>query len=533
MIILGVLALCYSCNEFEPEDITSPDLQVEMSSLLAQTPDSFHVLVNPYRIAPLSALALMETQEKCKVKIEVMGAIPVVKEFDTYELSHEVPILGLYANRLNDVILRLETEDGRYALDTLQLQTEALPDDLPRVEILTAQTDKMEPGMNLAGLHVANNGDFRSKPIIFDSQGEIRWFTNLDFLARMHWPIQRFANGNLFFAAFNTIFEYDMVGRQINRWDVPTHFFHHELIEIPNGNFIAAVDKPGTPIMNSNGMVNTVEDHAIEVDRRTGAVVREWDMRQLLDVDRHDLVNGNNDWFHMNAIWFDESDNSLIISGRNQGVVKVSQNNELVWILAPHKGWGKGGWDGNGAETSPYLLNAVDAGGQMYADSIQDGDAVHTDFDWVWGQHAPLILPNGNVFIFDNGFARIYGNSAVNYSRGVEYHIDEAAKTIQQVWEHGTSREESFFSAIISDVDYLPQTGNRFLVAGTVRTGAEPYAKMVEVSYPDGSPVFEAELYLKDANGTGQLTWGQLDIVYRGERMSLYPENQEESLLFP
>ena len=39
----------------------------------------------------------------------------------------------------------------------------------------------------------------------------------------------------------------------------------------------------------------------------------------------------------MNAIWHDENDNALAISGRNQGIVKVNWNNELQWILAPHK----------------------------------------------------------------------------------------------------------------------------------------------------------------------------------------------------
>ena len=74
-------------------------------------------------------------------------------------------------------------------------------------------------------------------------------------------------------------------------------------------------------------------DHIVELDRNSGQVVREWDLRQVLDINRYDLLWNAYDWIHVNSVWFDESDESLVISGRTQGIIKVSKDNELIWIL--------------------------------------------------------------------------------------------------------------------------------------------------------------------------------------------------------
>src|SRR5690606_22856813 len=138
-----------------------------------------------------------------------------------------------------------------------------------------------------------------------------------------------------------------------------------------------------------------------------------------------------------------------------------------------------------------------------------------------WGQHAPLVLPNGNLFVFDNGINRQFG-AADSYSRGVEYEIDDEAMTVRQVWEYGSIRGEEFYSSIISDVDYLSQTGNRLIMPGTVAIPRHR-ALSTEVTYPGKQVLFEASINFRDLNGTGQ-GWGQMDIVYRSERMPLYPE---------
>jgi arylsulfate sulfotransferase len=106
----------------------------------------------------------------------------------------------------------------------------------------------------------------------------------------------------------------------------------------------------------------------------------------------------------------------------------------------------------------------------------------------------------------------------------VEYRIDEEGMTIEQVWQYGKERGTDLYSPITSDVDYLPQTGNRLITSGNIRAGAGvARATIVEVTYPNNQVVFEADIEFKDQLGSGEKSWGQFDLVFRGERYPLIP----------
>jgi arylsulfate sulfotransferase len=49
----------------------------------------------------------------------------------------------------------------------------------------------MEPGMHALDIHFANFGKFRSAPIIFDDQGNIRWYLDVSFHGAMVGPFQK------------------------------------------------------------------------------------------------------------------------------------------------------------------------------------------------------------------------------------------------------------------------------------------------------------------------------------------------------
>ena len=61
------------------------------------------------------------------------------------------------------------------------------------------------------------------------------------------------------------------------------------------------------------------------------------------------------DWLHMNGLAFDVKDSTITVSGRNQGLVKISWKDELKWIMAPKKFWSKSGRINNGPNTEPFL----------------------------------------------------------------------------------------------------------------------------------------------------------------------------------
>ena len=130
-------------------------------------------------------------------------------------------------------------------------------------------------------------------------------------------------------------------------------------------------------------------------------------------------------------------------------------------------------------------------------------------------------MPNGNILVFDNGTYRNFEDKN-RYSRAVEYKIDEENRTVQQVWQYGKERGVDFYSSVVSDVDFMPDSQHVLVTSGYLHPRTNHSAKIVEVDYETGEEVFEATMYLKTKYGDKTVAgWGQTDILYRAERMEL------------
>jgi len=523
---LALVFLIQACSDDDDGgSVNQPNSTVQLSSSDLIEGGEIFSTVNPSGIAPLTAEIEFRTKFSANTEITVLGEVPIHKTFETNSKTHKIPVLGLYGGTENQVVLKITTANG-FSIDTVLINTDSISSLLPDIEINTKNLSLMEKGMNLNTLSLSDGTNFQPYPLIYDHRGDIRWYLNFEgiypgFVA----PFERVGNGNILFETGKFIKEYDMMGREQKSIAIPAEYTsHHDVVKLPNGNYLVAVNKSNVQVMINGSSMNSVEDFMVELDGNTGAVVEEWDFRKLLDVNRDDVldpVSGSvADWFHMNAVYYSASDDAFIVSGRNQGLVKVGRNNELKWIMAPQRGWGKAGFDGSGDDTKPFLLTAVNGSGTPYDSLIQNGTQNDPDFDWTWGQHAPLILPNGNLLVFDNGFNRQFGNASADYSRAVEYEIDENQKTVEQIWAYGESRGGETFSSIISDVDYLPETGNVLFAPG-IHFGLN-YSKIVEVTRPGGTVVFEGTMHFKDTRSSGG-GFGQFEITYRAERLSLYP----------
>jgi arylsulfate sulfotransferase len=368
--------------------------------------------------------------------------------------------------------------------------------------------------MNLVS-YFGHDGAFApQRPFIFDADGAIRWYLDLSGhpnLANLFYDdgVERLANGNLYFGDGSTgrIIEMDMLGRIVDTWTMPGYGFHHQVLEKPNGNFVVTVNKDGAA---------TVEDYLIEIDRETGAIIREWDLNQSLDNTRRAWPTGfadlNVDWFHANGVAYDPQDDAIIVSGRTQGTVKLTNANEVVWILAPYRGWGTAG---DGTDLTTRLLQPLDAGGQPITDpAVLDGSTNHPDFEWAWYQHAPELMPDGTLLLFDNGDNRNYTDQPL-YSRAVAYRIDPGAMTVQQLWDYGKERGAETFSRIVSDVDYHAAEDNVMFMPGAVSFNGSEYGKAIEVDRATRTIVFGATITPPTA------AWGIT--FHRVERLALYP----------
>jgi len=93
------------------------------------------------------------------------------------------------------------------------------------------------------------------------------------------------------------------------------------------------------------------------------------------------------------------------------------------------------------------------------------GDTAEPEFGWPFGQHSPVLLPNGDLMLFDNGSSRHWGRICGGYSRAVIYRIDEAAMTVRQIAQFIFAGTES--SCFVSNTHQLPQTGNILIQPGS------------------------------------------------------------------
>ena len=407
------------------------------------------VILNPYGNSPLTALVIFETEKEEEIKVTINGKDELTTYSHTFDKSkrHFLPIYGLYAGEENEVVLSLGNKEKK-----LKIKTDKLPDDF----ILPTKVYKDEDKLNndLYFFTPSSSGYMCA----YDVNGDVRWYLD----ERAIWEINRLKNGHLLVSTerlVNTpyystgLYEMDMLGKIYTEYSLPGGY-HHDYFEMENGNILVASDD----FDNEEG---TVEDYVIELDRDTGNIVKSFDLKDILNMEDGKSENWTNyDWFHNNSVWYDKKTNSITLSGRHQDiVVNIDYDSgELNWILGDNTNFSK-----------EY---------QKYFFKLEEGE-------WQWSQHAAMILPNGNVFLFDNGNNKSknkneYVKAEDSYSRGVIYEIDIENMTAKEVWEYGKERGSEFYSPYISDVDYIDD--NHYIV----HSGGISYKNGVIQNVPAG-----------------------------------------------
>jgi arylsulfate sulfotransferase len=127
---------------------------------------------------------------------------------------------------------------------------------------------------------------------------------------------------------------------------------------------------------------------------------------------------------------------------------------------------------------------------------------------WNFHQHDCSVTPAGTVLCFDNGNHRAQPfERAVppeeNFSRAVEFAVDEANGSVRQVWRYGDADGERLFAGFQGGAFRLPQTGNTFITYGGICSlagkpanepnGADIRARLIEVT-PDNDVVLDLRI---------------------------------------
>ena len=459
------------------------------------------VVLDPYGMSPLAALALFVSDEPMNISVYVPGRSELTSvyfTFDGYNTRHEVPIYGLHPDKLNRVELTGRTRGGQLRSVMLEIQTDPLPPELAQHILITdlVQPESYQPGFNFTFWYKT----------AFDKYGEYRWFyNNFDLLVTTlydyHGHMLFAAGAGLFTEGDVLIIEANMLGKILNVYHSP-YGACHDIAETSGGNLI---------VTGNRGDV--AEDFIYEIDAETGEIVNRLDLKRVLQRTRTSGFpeHSPSNWFHHNALVY--YNGSIIVSGRHQSaVVKLSwPDGEVEWILSDHSGWNP--------MFQRYLLTPI--GG---------------DFGWSFGQHAPVVLPDLDndpdtidILLFDNGNGRFYldrelqraiRNNEVaipeNFSRMVHYRINERTMTIEQIWQFGEELGEAFFAEFMSSAQPL-ENGNRLgafdrrIFIDEVGVGFS--TSFVEV---DSSGNIVWETYATSTDGVGTFN------TYRAERRPLY-----------
>lgn len=498
LLLAGILVFVYF-NEYDRND----KLVKENESLISlqegynddlnakgYTIDNPKVVIDPYKASPLTAMVMFETKESSEVKVSIQGKDDKTGLSYTFPNSkeHYLAIYGLYAGY--DNIVTIEYGDVK---KNIIIETDSLPDDFA-----------LPTSVN--GIREELDNDFyfftpsaKGYSAAYDINGDVRWYLTNYAL----WDNTRLKNGRMLVSTerlmyspyyMTGLYEIDMFGKIYKEYSLAGGY-HHDYYELPNGNLLVASDDFG----NDDG---TVEDVIVEVDKTTGAIVKTFDLKKILNMEDGKSENWTSyDWFHNNSVWYDEKTNSITLSGRHQdAVINIDYNSgKLNWIIGDKTEWS--------SEYQKYFFTPVGP-----------------DFEWQWSQHAAMITPEGYVFIFDNGNNKSkikdsYVDAENSYSRGVMYKIDTEKMTIEQVYEYGKERGSSFYSPYISDVDYLDKGHYIVHSGGIVNADGKPSNQPAGLS--GGNVLLKSDtVEVKDDKVIFEIVFPTNN--YRVEKMNIY-----------
>ena len=389
-----------------------------------------------------------------------------------------LPVWGLYAGYNNTVHVRFVFEDESSKEQTVPVVTAAFVDTCPYEDPIVIQ-----PRTNTTDLSydfmLVTSGCSENSPSILDTDGHRRWVGT----AGVRNNYAGFYDNAVYLADGPRLLRIEMDGKVTvirDYSDIGIHEIHHNL---DRGKFglILELDTP-----------NYIESVLVEVNPFTGEILTTWSFAKIIAdamraggddptgfvrkvVDNNYDFSSPSDWFHNNAHWYRQADNTLIVSSRENFAIAVDYESKAIkWIL--------------GDKTKEWFVNFPSL--RQYALSVVDGLPPI-------GQHTVSITKDDHLLLFDNGQESQHHTPAGvhrAFSAPRKYAFNLEEKLMTQVWAYPNDRSVTspFCSSVYEDgpLNYLvgyavvgginENTTARIL--GLTATGE----KVFDYSYPSG-----------------------------------------------
>jgi arylsulfate sulfotransferase len=360
------------------------------------------------------------------------------------ESQINLPVFGLYAGYQNQATFQFAFDDGSKQQLQYQIATEAYTDPTgvyTNPTIIKARAPGSALGYNFFILK-----SLLGSPVIVDTDGQVRWVgPDVAGSESVFFGNGQFVSGSQSSPAVTSI---QLNGAQSV---LPTDFPEPLL-----ASFTHNIDPGPTGVLaefnGTDHLGDSIDDIVAEISPFSSEPpIRVFDMADILT--RYMKNNGDDpsafvrpgiDWFHVNASTYDPSDDTVIVSSRENFLIKVNYSTrDIVWILGdPTKYW----------YTFPSL--------RAKALTLTQGG------DYPIGQHGVSITSDGYVMVFNDGLGSVNQPSGEpaglsrTFSEVSTYSVNAATMTAQNVWNFDYG--QSIYSEICGSSYESP--GNTYLV---------------------------------------------------------------------
>ena len=415
----------------------------------ANTEAGLSVWVDFETIDPALGSVTVSTEGEPDMTVEEPGDEPATE--------HRVLVLGLLADRDYSFTASARRTDGTGGSGAaVSFHTDPLPAVFPAFEAHEEVAGTVPPNYVLlaiarrdmsTGLPCEGDDCFPDTAIIVDSQGRVVWHKHFESLGQME-GYSLLPDGTVVAVGGQGMITFDLSGSVIDdiHGEAFPRGFHHDVVALPNGNYLTLVMEKHYPIPNVFLQVDVV----LEITR-DGEIVDRWSLDELVPISPEEIgweegseENYPKEPYHANALAYSENDDTITVSAFYLGrIIRFHRTTgELLWTL--------------GRESTL---------GQLAPVQIQDEQLVHLS------SHDLDILPNGDIYTYDNGNAPLPWETEVPplSTRSLGYRLGTDGNgqvTATVVWTYDSGVISPFAGGVraTSRGEFLVTNGTRIVV---------------------------------------------------------------------
>ena len=249
LVLISISIIGYqvvSANEEVDETLNIINYQEELEKYFTSygyTIDNPNIIINPYKISPLTALIIFETDNEEEVTIKVLGKdnnSTYTKKYTPSKI-HYIEVLGLYPDYENTIIISYKNINKKFTIKT---------DPLPEYLEITKEDN------NTNNLYFITTDKY---PYALDNNNEVRWYLTENYSKK----ISRLDNNNLLLSTnklikdniYTGLVEINLLGKIYKEYNINTGYY-------------------GTYKVLDNSIL-VLSKQVLEIDKQTGIIINE------------------------------------------------------------------------------------------------------------------------------------------------------------------------------------------------------------------------------------------------------------------